>query len=78
MTAQESLIGQVESVLASKDLSKRGEVLRRVTDLFIYGSGGFSQQQIDLFDEVMSARPQARTPATPHGQLDCRSFGASG
>ncbi len=54
MTAQESLIDQLESVLASKDLSKRGEVLRRVTDLFIHGSGGFSEQQIDLFDEVMS------------------------
>jgi uncharacterized protein (DUF2336 family) len=54
MTAQESLINQLDSVLASEDLSKRGEVLRRVTDLFIHGSGGFSDEQIDLFDEVMS------------------------
>ncbi|MBR1144172.1 DUF2336 domain-containing protein [Bradyrhizobium sp. AUGA SZCCT0431] len=53
MTAQESLINQLENVLASRDLSKRGEVLRRVTDLFIHGSGGFSDEQIDLFDEVM-------------------------
>jgi uncharacterized protein (DUF2336 family) len=41
-------------VLASKDLSKRAEVLRRVTDLFVYGSGNFTDEKIDLFDEVMS------------------------
>jgi uncharacterized protein (DUF2336 family) len=55
MNVQESLIDQLESVLASKDLSKRGEVLRRVTDLFVLGSGKFSDEQIDLFDQVMSA-----------------------
>ena len=54
MNAQESLIDQLESVLASKDLSRRAEVLRRVTDLFIHGSGRFTDDQIDLFDEVMS------------------------
>jgi uncharacterized protein (DUF2336 family) len=53
MNAQESLIDQLENVLASKDLSKRGEVLRRVTDLFIHGSGSFSEEQIELFDGVM-------------------------
>ena len=54
MNVQESLIDQLEGVLASRDLSKRGEVLRRVTDLFVHGSGKFSDEQIDLFDEVMS------------------------
>jgi uncharacterized protein (DUF2336 family) len=54
MNEQESLIDRLESALASKDLSKRGEVLRGVTDLFIHGSGRLSDEQIDLFDEVMS------------------------
>jgi uncharacterized protein (DUF2336 family) len=54
MNAQESLIDQLEIVVASKDLSKRAEVLRHVTDLFIHGSGRCSDEQIDLFDGVMS------------------------
>jgi uncharacterized protein (DUF2336 family) len=54
MNTQENLIDQLESVLATKDLSKRADVLRRVTDLFIHGSGKFSDDQIELFDEVMS------------------------
>jgi uncharacterized protein (DUF2336 family) len=53
MNAQENLIDQLEGVLTSKDLSRRAEVLRRVTDLFINGSGKFSDEQIDLFDGVM-------------------------
>jgi len=53
VNAQESLIDQLEGVLASNDLAKRAAVLHRVTDLFIHGSGKFSSEQIDLFDEVM-------------------------
>jgi uncharacterized protein (DUF2336 family) len=54
MNAQENLIDQLEGVLASKDLSRRAEILRRVTDLFIHGSGKFSDDQVDLFGDVMS------------------------
>jgi uncharacterized protein (DUF2336 family) len=50
----ENLIDQLESGLASRDLSKRAEVLRQITDLFVQGSGKFSDHQIDLFDDVMS------------------------
>jgi uncharacterized protein (DUF2336 family) len=53
MNAQENLIDQLESVLASKDLSKRADILRQVTDLFAHGSGKFSEDQIELFDDVM-------------------------
>ncbi len=53
MNAQENLIEQLEGMLASKDLSRRAEVLRSVTDLFIHGSGRFTDDQVDLFDEVM-------------------------
>ena len=50
---QSSLIDQREDALASRDLSKRAEMLGRVTDLFMLGSGKFTSAQIDLFDEVM-------------------------
>jgi uncharacterized protein (DUF2336 family) len=53
MDAQDGLIDQLECALASKDLSKRAEVLRRVIDLFMAGSGRFSDEQIELFDGVM-------------------------
>jgi uncharacterized protein (DUF2336 family) len=54
VSMQENLIDQLEDVLAGKDLSRRAEVLRRVADLFIQGSGRFSGEQIELFDDVMS------------------------
>lgn len=53
MGQQNDLISQLEGALASKDLSRRAEILSQVTDLFMLGSGKFSSDQIDLFDEVM-------------------------
>ena len=53
MKPQTNLIDQLESVLASKDLSRRADILRKVTDLFVLGSGKFSDDQIELFDTVM-------------------------
>ena len=53
MNAQESLIDELESVMGCKDLLRRAEVLRRVTDLFVQGSGKFTDEQIELFDDVM-------------------------
>ncbi len=53
MNAQQHLIGDLEAVLVGKGLSGRAEILRRVTDLFIHGSGNFTVDQIDLFGEVM-------------------------
>ena len=75
MNVQQSLIDQLEGVLASRDISERAEVLHRVTDLFIHGSGKFSADQIDLFDEVMmpadrrtsSSRPEWRSEAGSPG-----------
>jgi uncharacterized protein (DUF2336 family) len=49
-----NIIEQLETALASKDITRRAEVLRRVTDLFVLGSGTFSEDQVDLFDDVMS------------------------
>ncbi len=75
------LIDQLETALGSKDLARRAEVLRRVTDLFVLQSGSFSDDQIELFDVVMgklvdniesAARAQfgsriAKLPDAPRG-----------
>jgi uncharacterized protein (DUF2336 family) len=50
---QGNLIDQLEDVLASKDVSRRAEILKKVTDLFVLGSGKFSEDQLELFDSVM-------------------------
>ena len=54
MNLENGLIDQLETALASRELSKRAELLRHVADLFVFGSGKFTDEQIDLFDEVMS------------------------
>lgn len=51
---EENLISDLERVIAvDKDIAHRAMMLRRVTDLFAAGSGKFSTEQIDLFDDVM-------------------------
>ena len=47
-----NLIDELESILASKDISRRAGILRKVTDLFVLGSGKLSEDQIELFDNV--------------------------
>jgi len=73
MNVHESLIDQLESGLASKDLSKRAEVLRFVTDLFVHGSGNFfptsrSNCSTDVMSKLVgaievAARAGLRQPA---------------
>jgi uncharacterized protein (DUF2336 family) len=53
MNAQVNLIEQLEDALACKDVSRRADILRKVTDLFVLGSGQFSRDQLELFDTVM-------------------------
>jgi uncharacterized protein (DUF2336 family) len=52
-TPQGGLIDQLESALGDRDLGRRAEVLRKVTDLFVLRSGSFSEDQIELFGTVM-------------------------
>ncbi len=54
MNAQTNLIDQLKDALDNTDYGRRAEMLRRVTDLFVAGSGNFVGEQISLFDEVMS------------------------
>jgi uncharacterized protein (DUF2336 family) len=53
MPSQDDLIDQLDDILASKYVSRRVEILQRVTDLFVVGSGKFSEEHVDLFDHVM-------------------------
>ena len=51
--AQETLIDDLEHVIADKNIGDRAAMLRRVTDLFVVTSGNLSDEQVALFDEVM-------------------------
>jgi uncharacterized protein (DUF2336 family) len=54
MGAYEGLLDQLEDAIGGRSLSRRADVLRRVTDLFMSASGSLSEPQIELFDEVMT------------------------
>jgi uncharacterized protein (DUF2336 family) len=49
-----SLIDELETAIARKDMRQQSEVMRRVTDLFMRQGAGFSKDHVDMFDEVMS------------------------
>lgn len=53
LSAQQSLIDDLEAVIVRHDIGRRAQVLRRVTDLFVSGSANFSRQEVALFDDVM-------------------------
>jgi uncharacterized protein (DUF2336 family) len=54
VNACEGLLDQLEDAMNSASLARRADILLRVTDLFMSGTGSFSEAQIDLFDEVMT------------------------
>ena len=54
MTATAKLLGEVEDAMASGSLARRGKIVRHVTDLFIVGSAQCSDQEIELFDDVLT------------------------
>jgi uncharacterized protein (DUF2336 family) len=47
------LLDELEAALASGSNARRIEMLTRITDLFIDGAPRFSEDQINLFDDVM-------------------------
>src|SRR5271169_4657194 len=49
-----ALIDELESALASGNISRRVDILTRVTDLFITGAEVYSEEQVGVFDEVMA------------------------
>lgn len=51
-SSPENLLDELQTTLAHGTVARRIETLRRVTDLFINGAVDYSNEQIDLFDDV--------------------------
>jgi uncharacterized protein (DUF2336 family) len=54
MTADVLLVHEVADAAAHCSAGQRGDMLRRVTDLFIVGAAQYSDEQIALFDSVIT------------------------
>src|SRR5262249_60831879 len=54
MSAQDSLISELEEAISHGSDERRAKTLRRVTDLFVFGSGHFSEDHVTLFDGVFT------------------------
>jgi uncharacterized protein (DUF2336 family) len=52
MGATRSLIPELEDVIQRGSREQRAEALRRITALFLDGAAGYSDQHVNLFDEV--------------------------
>ena len=50
----QSLIDELEASISQRNIGSRAEILRQITDLFVAGSGHFDNEQMALFDDVMS------------------------
>src|SRR3954452_23629325 len=50
--APETLLDELQATLAHGTVARRGETLRRVTELFLGGVVDYSDQQIGLFDDA--------------------------
>src|SRR3981081_4763300 len=53
MSAQHSLIAELEDAIQSGSSERRVETLRRVTDLFLNDADRFNEAQVGLFDDVL-------------------------
>ena len=72
MTAQSSLIDELERALAGGSDAQRDGMLSRITDLFVDGAQRYTEVQIGLFDEVftkLSAAIEAKARAKLSSRL---------
>lgn len=53
MIGEPSLIAELEDAIQSGSKDKRVDTLRRITDLFVADADRFSDQQIEVFDDVL-------------------------
>jgi uncharacterized protein (DUF2336 family) len=53
MSAPASLLPELEEVVQHGSAAKRAETLRRITNLFLDGADGFSEQHVAVFDDVI-------------------------
>src|SRR6202790_5908984 len=51
-STSKSLLDELQATLAHGTVAPRVETLRRVTDLFLSGAVDYSNEQIELFDDV--------------------------
>jgi uncharacterized protein (DUF2336 family) len=66
MANKASLIDELEQALASGTSDQRIHTLARITDLFVIGAESYSDEQIDVFDDVLlkiAARIEAKALA---------------
>ena len=56
--APDNLLDELQATLAHGTVARRVEALRRVTDLFLNGAVDYSDEQIDLFDDVFQCLMQ--------------------
>ncbi|HEV2956895.1 MAG TPA: DUF2336 domain-containing protein [Xanthobacteraceae bacterium] len=68
MDARGSLIGDLERAIASGTLERRVASLWHITDLFITGASRYSDEQISLFDDVIT-RLAAQIEVTARAKL---------
>ncbi len=64
MANRTSLIDELENALASGTSDQRIHTLARITDLFVIGAESYSDEQIDIFDDVLlkiAARIEAKS-----------------
>src|ERR1700712_3376622 len=54
MSQQNAIITELEEALSDGSADRRIKTLRRVTDLFVFGSTHFSVDHVTLFDGVFS------------------------
>jgi uncharacterized protein (DUF2336 family) len=66
-----SLLVEVEGAISSRSVSRRGDTLRKVTDLFVGGAECFNDQQVALFDDVLG-RLADSTDTTAKAELSER------
>jgi uncharacterized protein (DUF2336 family) len=72
MSAQQSLIAELEDAIKSGSPEKRVETLRRVTDLFLNDADRLNEAQVGLFDDVLChliKRIETKTLAELSGTL---------
>jgi uncharacterized protein (DUF2336 family) len=53
LDAQQSIFDEIEAAIGAGSAEKRLATARRVTDLFLTSAGGFSGEQVELFDNVL-------------------------
>src|SRR5271156_5969993 len=72
MEAGHSLISELEDAIQSGSKDKRVDSLRRITDLFVADADRLNDQQIEVFDDVLShliKRIEGRALAELSGRL---------